>query len=146
MNPLAVVILCLLTALSMWGCAPGSVTTVEKASVSTAEAVSPPANVPEPFQRGEKLFRKHGCRGCHGFGEFFGKCPDLAGVTKRDSPKWLRDWLSDPEKMRETDNYARDLSARYEAVMPNLGLKDSEIDDLLFYLNAEGSAMRAAQP
>ena len=64
-------------------------------------------------------------------------------MTTRDSPEWIRDWLTDPEKLRQTDSYARDLSARFEAVMPNLGLKDSEIDDLLVYLKAEGSASRA---
>ncbi len=135
-----------IVALALSACAPRSVATADKSPAPFASAEPVPANVPDSFRRGEKLFRKYGCRACHGFGEFFGKCPDLAGVTVRDSPQWIRDWLSDPEKMRQTDQYARDLSARFETVMPNLGLKASEIDDLLVYLKAEGSAAQAVQP
>ncbi len=93
---------------------------------------------PAAFARGEKHFRKYGCRSCHGFGEYFGKCPDLGGVTKRQTPDWIRKWLKDPDQMRQTDTYARELSARYEAVMPVLGLSDEAIEDLLVYLDANG--------
>ncbi len=93
---------------------------------------------PLAFSRGEKVFRKRGCNACHGIGEYFGKCPDLAGVMERRQPGWLRSWLKDPGQMRQTDSYARELSDRYEAVMPATGITDSEIDDLLVYLRVNG--------
>lgn len=99
-----------------------------------------PEVTPESFKKGALLFRKKQCRGCHAFGEFFGKCPDLAGVTKRREPQWLRRWLTDPDKMRETDPVAQELSEKYPEVMPYLGLEPEEIEALLVYLQQEGKS------
>ncbi|MCW5830557.1 MAG: cytochrome c [Deltaproteobacteria bacterium] len=94
---------------------------------------------PESLRRGERLFKRHACNGCHGFGEYFGKCPDLKGVTSRRTPGWLREWLRDPEQMRQADSDARQLSEQYEAVMPFLGLSENDISDLMGYLATDGN-------
>jgi len=123
-----------LAAALLMSCAPvGPATAIRPAEAGPAEPLDLPA-----FSRGEKTFRKRGCNACHGFGEYFGKCPDLSGVTERQTPEWIRKWLIDPDGMRQTDGYARELSARYEAVMPTLGLTGREVEDLLVYLSVNG--------
>lgn len=97
----------------------------------------------DSFSKGEKLFRRKQCRGCHGIGEFFGKCPDLAGVTERRTAAWLRTWLTDPDEMRKSDPIAKRISEEYSEVMPYLGLDPEEIEALLVYLRREGRPPQA---
>lgn len=132
--PTAFLAVLALVAASVMSCAPASPPT----AVLPVEVGPPELFDLTAFSRGEKSFRKRGCNACHGFGEYFGKCPDLSGVTARQPPEWIRKWLKDPDGMRQTDEYARELSARYEAVMPDLGLTDREIEDLLIYLSVGG--------
>ena len=86
---------------------------------------------------GAGLFAK-ACSGCHtlGHGDLVG--PDLQGVTERRKPEWLRRFLMEPDKMRaEQDPLAVDLDSLYPgARMPNLGLSNSDTEDLLVYLSA----------
>ncbi|MEW6775066.1 MAG: cytochrome c [Bdellovibrionota bacterium] len=100
-----------------------------------------PAITAEAFARGAKLFRKKTCNGCHAFGEFFGKCPDLKDVTQRHDAGWLRRWLKNPDEMRKTDPVAAKLSEEYAETMPVLDLTDEQIEDLLVYLLREGKPL-----
>ena len=134
-------LLCLLLVLCAGGIRPAHASSAEETGSNESPKASQqqlPEVTPDSFAVGAKLFRKKQCRGCHAFGEFFGKCPDLAGVTQRRSASWLRSWLTDPDKMRETDQIARELSEKYPEVMPYLGLEPEEIEALLVYIRVGG--------
>ncbi len=99
---------------------------------------------------GSFLFAK-ACGGCHtvGYGDVVG--PDLAGVLQRRDHAWLRSFLREPDRLRrERDPLAVELDETYPgARMPNLGLSDSDIDDLFVYLasqDRERAASRDASP
>lgn len=88
-------------------------------------------------QPGEALFMK-GCSTCHsiGGGDFIG--PDLKDISQRRDPEWLNRFLLSPTKMRaDKDPLTMELLAKFKGVrMPNLGLKQEDIGDLLSYIAA----------
>lgn len=89
-------------------------------------------------QRGQSLFSNRGCIGCHSIGGGKRSGPDLAGVTERRDLAWLRRWLKNPTVMFDTDSTAKALLAQYNYTrMPNLHLKDDEVDALLHYVAEE---------
>lgn len=94
---------------------------------------------------GQALFLK-GCSTCHsiGGGDLVG--PDLKDIGKRRDREWLSRYLMAPEKLRaENDPLAVEIARKYPGViMPNLGLKENDIADLLAYI-AAGSLARDAQ-
>jgi len=87
---------------------------------------------------GQALFVK-ACSSCHtiGHGDFVG--PDLAGVLRRRDRHWLTQFLMSPDGMRgKKDRIAMELSARFPGVsMPNLGLSQTDVGDLLVYLETQ---------
>lgn len=103
------------------------------------------ANAPTHMRqrsRGEELYETR-CASCHSIGAPAGSLadlraigPDLAGVTQLRSRAWLARWLKEPDVMlAEKDRLATSLYLKYNKVaMPNLRLKDSEIDQLLTFL------------
>jgi protein SCO1 len=103
------------------------------------------------LQPGQSLFKKI-CAPCHtiGVGDRVG--PDLRGVADRRSPEWLARFIRHPEKMfAEHDAAAMEMTARFPGVrMPNLGLTDLDVADLITYLKtqtariAEGDAPESA--
>jgi mono/diheme cytochrome c family protein len=96
-------------------------------------------------KRGQSLFQNRGCIGCHSIGKGKRAGPDLAGVTQHRDLAWLRRWLKDPNPMFETDSIAKALLAQYNNTrMPNLRLKDDEIEALLQYIQQESD--KAAVP
>lgn len=91
--------------------------------------------------KGEELFRAR-CSSCHTIGGKTAKNPlgpDLLGVTKKRDPAWLKRWLAEPDKMlKEKDPLAMALLAEYNNLpMPNLGLSDKDIQNLLTYMEEE---------
>ena len=89
-------------------------------------------------KRGQSLFQNRGCVGCHSIGKGKRSGPDLAGVTQRRDLDWLRRWLKNPTPMFETDSIAKALLAEYNNTrMPNLRLKDDEIEAILQYVQQE---------
>jgi mono/diheme cytochrome c family protein len=89
-------------------------------------------------KRGQSLFTSRGCVGCHSVGQGKRAGPDLAGVTQRRDLAWLRRWMKDPTPMFETDSLAKALLAEYNNTrMPNLRLKDDEVEALLHYIAQE---------
>ena len=89
-------------------------------------------------KRGQSLFQSRGCIGCHSIGKGKRSGPDLAGVTQHRDLDWLRRWLKNPTLMFETDSTAKALLAQYNNTrMPNVRLKDDEVEALLHYMQQE---------
>lgn len=89
-------------------------------------------------KRGSSLWSSRGCAGCHSIGQGKRSGPDLAGVTTNRDLGWLRRWLKNPTVMFETDSLAKALLAQYNNTrMPNMRLKDDEVESLLHYIAQE---------
>jgi protein SCO1/2 len=89
-------------------------------------------------KKGHNLFTARGCFGCHTVGKGKLAGPDLAGVVERRDTEWLKKWLKAPDEMIGSDATAQELVKEYKNVkMPNLKLKDDEIEALLHYMAAE---------
>jgi protein SCO1/2 len=103
--------------------------------------------VPYVNQPGQALFVK-ACSSCHaiGQGDFVG--PDLQGVTARRDRAWLSRYLQAPNVMRaQKDPIAVALSAKFPGVlMPNLGLSETDVGDLLAYLDFRTARLAAPTP
>jgi cytochrome c2 len=79
---------------------------------------------------GRQLFIAKGCMVCHSHSEtntvreiFVDSGPNLTNI--KASPEYLRLWLKDPKAAKST------------AQMPNLGLKETEIEALIAFINAD---------
>src|SRR6266545_2261401 len=95
-------------------------------------------------KRGESLFQNRGCVGCHSIGKGKRSGPDLAGVTQRRTLDWLRRWMKNPTPMFDSDSTAKALLAEFNNTrMPNLRLKDDEVDALLQYIQQESDKAAA---
>ena len=75
------------------------------------------------------------CALCHSIGAGDKIGPDLKGATRRHDDKWLTWWLLETDRMQKTDPAAKALLAKYRTPMPNLGLKPSEVRELLRFLH-----------
>lgn len=102
------------------------------------------APVPYVSQQGQALFVK-ACASCHTIGQGVLVGPDLGGVTARRDRAWLSQFLQAPNKMRaKKDPIAVALSAQFPGVMmPNLGLSESDVGDLLAYLDVRTARLAA---
>jgi len=86
-------------------------------------------------KKGRGLFNARGCMGCHTVGKGKLAGPDLAGVTERRETDWLKKWLKNPDELLATDPAAQEMLKEYKGVkMPNMKLKDDEIEALLHYM------------
>jgi protein SCO1/2 len=92
--------------------------------------------IPYVSQAGQALFIK-ACSSCHTIGQGDHVGPDLQGVTSRRDRAWLSQFLQAPNGMRaKKDPIAVALSAKFPGVlMPNLGLSETDVGDLLAYLD-----------
>lgn len=96
-------------------------------AVSTSPA--PAELLARQLEQGRILFRDKGCATCHAHEQVppaGGECcrdfgPDLSAY--RAEPAYLRRWLADPAAVRP------------QTMMPDLGLAESEIADLIAFLN-----------
>jgi nitric oxide reductase subunit C len=73
---------------------------------------------------GKWVWQKHNCNDCHtilGIGGYY--APDVTKVAGYRDADWLQNFLRDPEKVWPA-----------ERKMPNLHLKDQEIDNLIEFL------------
>ena len=97
-------------------------------------------------RQGQALFIKL-CSNCHtvGRGDHIG--PDLAGVSQRRDPVWLRNFIQTPDKMRAAkDPLALALLEKYNGVlMPNLSLVDNDAQDVIAYIENETGRSRQAR-
>ena len=91
----------------------------------------------ESVKLGEETFKSKGCVACHTIGKGKLSGPDLLGVTERREEQWLKEWLKSPEKMVMTDPIAKEMLKEYYVPMPNQGLSDEQVDNLIEYLKFE---------
>ena len=84
--------------------------------------------------KGQLLFQAN-CSGCHGF-YHDGIGPNLSGVMKKDSIKWLKEFIRSPKTMIESgDVHAGKLFAGFHSVMPSFAsLNEDEMDNLMAFL------------
>jgi protein SCO1 len=90
-----------------------------------------------PDHPGEGLFRKL-CFSCHTVGVGVRVGPDLRNVHERRSEEWLVNFMMTPEKMlTDKDPVALALNKEFPvAIMPSLGLTETDAHDLMAYLKA----------
>ena len=95
---------------------------------------------------GEALFLK-ACASCHTIGEGRKFAPDLAFVSLRRDPEWLRRFIIEPDIMlHEKDPIAVALDSDYPAIrMPYLGLGKADVADVIAYLTAMDEKLAAEE-
>lgn len=113
------------------------------AQMARAQTPAGPVGVdPNLAKTGKRLFTDKGCQACHIMGKKSAG-PDLVGVLERRDPDWVRRWLKTPEAMYETDSTAKALLQEFNNTkMPNMKLKDNEIEAFLHYFADETAKRR----
>jgi nitrous-oxide reductase len=88
----------------------------------------------EAAARGEEAFNEGGCGGCHVIGKV-SSGPDLTGVLQRheNGEKWVADFIKDPKSKYE-DDYVKSMINYFNLRMPNQGMSDAQIKDMIEYL------------
>lgn len=88
---------------------------------------------------GENIFNKN-CSGCHNF-RLDGIGPQLAGITAKVSPDWIRRFIKEPKQVIESgDEHAKQLFNKYKTTMPSFtGLKDDELHAVIAFLDIRKS-------
>ncbi len=97
--------------------------------------------------KGQALFIK-GCAGCHTIGHGDKVGPDLKGVVARRGRDWVSSYVTGPNKLRAAnDPAAVELGLKYPTVrMPDLGLAETDADDIISYLQRPALAAAPAAP
>ncbi|HEX8184775.1 MAG TPA: SCO family protein [Blastocatellia bacterium] len=111
------------------------------ALIGTAQAATLNIN------KGQYLFATR-CAVCHTIGQGEKVGPDLLGVTRARDRAWLRRYIAVPDKvLAENDPIAVALFKKYKEIrMPNEGLHEVDVDTLISYIDAQTTALRAADP
>ena len=99
------------------------------------EPVARKDNLGDPDTARGKLAFESKCVLCHSIGGGAKVGPDLKGVTQRHPDTWLTRWLLDTEKMQKSDPVAKGLVTKYRMPMPNPGLKQDEVRQLLKFFH-----------
>ncbi len=89
--------------------------------------------------RGERLFERSGCGGCHlveGFEELRPIGPSLERIAAKVEPEWLLAWLQDPRKFRPRSMMPDFFLPRNEAVAIAAYLIDASLEESLNWLDS----------
>ena len=128
------------------------------ASACAVVLVAAPANAQEqqqagdgePFvvnkelaKAGKNVWTGKGCMGCHSIGKGKLAGPDLNGLYERRQTEWVKTWLKNPEAMYETDEAVKAMLKEWNGLkMPNMKLKDTEIDAVMHYIGEQQKAKK----
>jgi protein SCO1/2 len=112
--------------------------------VKAAAAASGTGPDPSIGLPGEALFIKT-CASCHSIGRGPKVGPDLVNLTSRRDRSWIASYIANPDKIRSQDTpVVRELTEQFPTVrMPNLGLADVDISDVIAYIEASTYAVEA---
>lgn len=99
------------------------------------------------IDNGKKIFETK-CSPCHTIGGGIRVGPDLKGVTEERSRDWLVKFVSNPEKMFQAgDPIATSLLTKFGGIkMPDLGLSQQEVSDLLSFIGPQQPPTAAPPP
>lgn len=85
-------------------------------------------NITPEVIEGKHVWHRKNCINCHTlFGEGAYYAPDLTKITKQRGEAFLTAFLKDPSKFYSEEKHRR--------IMPNLNLSDSEISDVIAFLD-----------
>jgi cytochrome c551/c552 len=84
-------------------------------------------------ERGRAIFRAKGCTACHAYGQRL-TGPDLKGVTRRRTARWMEQQILHPEIMTKQDPIAQALMEEYALRMSNQGLTPEEAAAVIEHL------------
>jgi mono/diheme cytochrome c family protein len=97
---------------------------------------------------GGEVYRQKACFVCHTLGQMGGSArgtaPDLGGVVERRDLEWIKRFLTETEKMLESDPIANALYEQYNRTkMPNMRLTEEQIENLTHYLQQQTEKKRS---
>ncbi len=100
---------------------------------------------PAGAEAGEEIFRAQ-CAGCHtlGLGETT-RGPDLLTANLRPDG-WLRRWLADPAGWAAQNPYAAKIVQQWGRQMPNPGLDDAQIEQVIAFIRAQRASGAPLEP
>jgi protein SCO1/2 len=100
---------------------------------------------PLDIHPGEYVFASM-CGACHTVGKGDKVGPDLRGVTARRDPAWLFRYIKAPERMRAAnDPISKQLFATYKVRMPDLGMADGDVHEVIKYLDTRSASVHDAK-
>jgi len=129
---------------TMAGLNPRRLLAVLAASLVTLGAGAAMAQSPAAAE-GQRIFGTI-CTACHTMGEGVKVGPDLKEVATRRDAEWLKRFIKDPAAVRATgDAVAKANLDTFKTPMPNLGLKDADVDAVVAFLG-QGRTAEAGMP
>ena len=89
----------------------------------------------DDIAKGKATFDAKGCGACHAYGSVV-VGPDMAGIGERRTDKWIAKQILHPDEMTKKDPVSKALLGKHMVQMPNQGVSDAEIGDLIAFLKS----------
>jgi mono/diheme cytochrome c family protein len=100
----------------------------------TAENVNVTPNLNQEWAASGEQISATKCLSCHKITEEKLVGPGWAGVTKRRSPEWIMNFITNPDPMLNKDPEAQAMLEICLVRMPNQNLSDAEARNILEYM------------
>ena len=129
------------------GAAPSPGAAAAPPAAGPAAAVPAVAFQPKGDANNGKTAFQQKCASCHTIGGGKTVGPDLKGVTSQRPQDWLVNFITAPDKVIASgDPTATQLVKEYGLPMPNLGISQSQAEDILTYIYQQSGGQAAAPP